>query len=111
MTDRLHEPRVQHAIQELQTLIQGRFPSASFIVSRGEDAPENLHLITTVDIDDTDEVLDLVIDRVVELQVEEEIPIHVIPVRSPERVLAELQSPPPRRAGYLSRAFLLPGRE
>jgi hypothetical protein len=111
MIDRPHEPRVQHAIQELQTLIQGRFPTASFTISRGEDAPENLHLITTVDIDDTDEVLDLVIDRVVELQVEEGIPIHVIPIRPPERVLTELQSPSPRRTGHLSRAFLLPRRE
>jgi hypothetical protein len=60
------------------------------------DDPASIHLITTVDVDDPDEVGDLVIDRVVELQVEERIPLHVIPVRPVERVLAELKKQPER---------------
>jgi len=33
-------------------------------------------------------ILDTVIDRVIELQVDEQLPIHVVPIRTPERVVA-----------------------
>jgi hypothetical protein len=44
--------------------------------------------VVTVDVDDADAVLDIVIDRVMELQIEEGLPVHVIPLRTPERVAA-----------------------
>jgi hypothetical protein len=91
-------PRVQAAIAELQDVIARRYPDVTFEVSRGEDEPDNIHLTAIVDVDDTDEVLDLVIDRVVELQVGEGIPVHVIPIRTPERVLASTQSQAKARA-------------
>jgi hypothetical protein len=47
-----------------------------------------VHLTTIVDLDDPDEVLDLVINRMMELQVEDKLPVYVIPVRTPERVAA-----------------------
>jgi hypothetical protein len=47
--------------------------------------------VTTVDIADTDEVIDLVGDRLVELQVEEGLPLYMTPLRPIERVVAELQ--------------------
>ncbi len=83
--------RMQGALDELQDLIREHYPQARFSVARGHDEPENVHLITTVDLEDADEVLDLVIDRVVELQVEERIPVHVIPVRPVGRVLETLR--------------------
>ena len=83
--------RMEDALNELRGLIHVHYPQARFNVAHGHDEPENVHLITTVDLEDADEVLDLVIDRVVELQVEERIPVHVIPVRPVGRVLETLR--------------------
>ena len=47
--------------------------------------------MTTVDIADTDEVIDVVGDRLVELQVDEGLPIYVSPLRPIQRVIAELR--------------------
>ena len=47
--------------------------------------------VQTVDIADTDEVLAVVGDRIVELQVDEGLPIYVIPLRPMEHVVAELR--------------------
>jgi hypothetical protein len=88
MNEREISPQLQQALEELQGLIQKRYPTATFAVSRGEDDPESIHLVTTVDVEDTDAVLDVVIDRVLQLQVEAGLPVHVIPVRPIERVLA-----------------------
>ena len=84
------DPRVQTAVDEIRGVIAERYPSARFEVTRDVDEPENIDLVTTVDLDDPDEVLDLVIDRLVDLQVEQRIPVHVVPIRTPERILAEL---------------------
>lgn len=88
------DARTQNAITELRERITERYPAASFEVARAVDDPASIHLITVVDVDDPDDVGDLVIDRVVELQAEEQVPIHVIPVRTPERILAELRAEP-----------------
>jgi hypothetical protein len=47
--------------------------------------------VTTVDIADTDEVIDVVGDRVLALQVDEGLPIYVTPLRPIQRVIAELR--------------------
>jgi hypothetical protein len=85
------DQRVRAALEELQNTISHAFPGTTFIVARGHDEPNNVHLKAVVDLDDADEVLDLVGDRVDELQIEEGIPIHVISIRRPERVLATLE--------------------
>ena len=87
----LNGPRMEDALNELRCLIRAHYPQARFSVAHGHDEPENVHLVTTVDLEDADEVLDLVIDRLVELQVEERIPVHVIPVRPVRRVLETLR--------------------
>ena len=91
--DRLTDPRIHAAVAELRDTIQARYPDASFAVYRGlgGDA-EGIYLETTVDLEDTDEVIDLVIDRLVDLQVEEGLPIRVLPVRPPERTAAMLRA-------------------
>jgi hypothetical protein len=86
------DPRVQQALEELRETIRRRWPSATFEVSRGEDDPESIHLNTTVDIEDPDEVGDLVIDRLLELQTDKGLPIHVISLRPVERVIEELRN-------------------
>jgi hypothetical protein len=83
------DERTRKAADELKATIVRHYPTATFELTRGEDNPENIHLNTVVDADDAFEVLDRVIDRVVELQVEDGIPLHVIPTRTAERVRAE----------------------
>ncbi len=73
------DARTQRALTELQTTIADQYPTATFEVSRAADDPHIIHLITTVDVDDPDEMGDLVIDRVVELVAEVGIPVYVIP--------------------------------
>jgi hypothetical protein len=88
------DPRIQDALDELRGTIAERYPSVRFEVARDIEEPENFDLLTAVDLEDPDEVLDLVIDRLVELQVEQRIPVHVVPIRTPERVLQEMRSNP-----------------
>lgn len=91
MTNEQERPidtRTQAALSELQRILTQHYPEATFRVRRGIDDPESIHLVTTVDVEDTDEVLDVVIDRIMELQIEEGLPVHVIPVRPIERVMA-----------------------
>ncbi len=83
-------PRMEAAVNELRAKITERFPQASFVVEEGYD-PEGIYLVTTVDIADTNEVTDLIGDRLVELQVEEGLSIYVTPLQPVERVLAELR--------------------
>ena len=83
-------PRMEDAIRELQTLITGRFPEATFVVEEGFD-PEGVYLVTTVDIPDTDEVVAAVGDRLVDLQVDEGLPVYVTPLRPIERVVTQLR--------------------
>ena len=85
------DPRLQRAVTELTEMIKHRYPTASFIVGPGEDTPDATHITATVDVDDPDEVTDLVIERELELQVDEGIPIYVIPIQPPERARATMQ--------------------
>jgi hypothetical protein len=97
-TEPILDARTENAVKELKGIISQKYPGASFELSRAEDAPDLIHLNTTVDLEDAGEVLDLVIDRVVELQADEGIPLHVIPIRTPERVRADLEVQRPQSA-------------
>lgn len=79
------DPRVESALEELRALIRWHYPNALFAVERGEE-PDGLWLTATVDIEDPDEVFDLVVDRLLEMQIEERLPVHVLPLRTPERI-------------------------
>jgi len=78
--------RRQQAVTELTRLIRQRYPSASFAVGPGEDDSAITHIIATVDVDDPDEVTDLAIEHELQLQIDEGVPVYVIPIRTPERV-------------------------
>jgi len=84
-------PRMEEAVHELKGLITARFPQAAFVVEEGFD-PEGIYLVTTVDIADTDEVIAVVGDRLVELQVDEGLSVYVTPLRPIKRVVAELRN-------------------
>ena len=98
-------PRMRQAVEELKGLVRQRYPDATFQVARSPEEPGTVHLLTTIDREDLDEVLDPIIDRIVELQTDERIPVHVIPVQPRERVLAMLRE---REAAKARRAQPLP---
>lgn len=100
--DSLDEPTRQ-AIQEVQSIIAARYPTTTFELAHATDDPRSIHLLAIADVDDVDEVGDLVVDRLVALQVDEGIPLHVIPLRTPERIQAE-------REEHRSRPALRPTR-
>jgi hypothetical protein len=82
------DARTQAALKELQGIVKQHYPEATFTVMRSQDDPAAIHLVTTVDVEDRGEVLDAVMERMMELQIAEELPIFVIPIRPRERMLA-----------------------
>ena|SRR5215208_5829036 len=92
--------RMSQALNELADLVRRRYPEATFQVSHAEDDPSIVHLLTRLDVEDTDEAAALVMDRMVQMQVEEGLPVYVIPLRTPERIAAlqaaRRQQPRPR---------------
>lgn len=91
------DQRMRAATAALQAAIVRQFPDAAFEVAAGHD-PDGLYLFVTVDLDDPDVVLDAVIEQVVALQVEQALPIHVIPRRTVERTHALLRAKDAHRA-------------
>jgi hypothetical protein len=73
-------PRLHAASAELRALIHQAYPTATFTVVPGED-PDGLYVWTTVDVEDTDAVVEVYIDRLLTLQIEEGLPIYVVPIR------------------------------
>ncbi|MDQ3780169.1 MAG: hypothetical protein M3354_06465 [Chloroflexota bacterium] len=84
-------PAVEAALSKIQARISEHFPQATFAVEEGFD-PKGIYLVVTVDVADTDEVTDLVGDRLVDLQVEAGLPIYLAPLRPIERVVADLRA-------------------
>lgn len=80
-TKGLRSADVAAAIEILKGLIQAKYPQATFEISDAPDDPGDIDLWTIVDVEDPEEVLDLVMERLLDYQVERRIPIHVIPVR------------------------------
>ena len=87
----MDDPRIEPAIEEIKDLILARYPEAHFEVSRGDD-PEGVNLTANVDVEDTDEVVDLYIDRLIDLQVEDRLPLYVLPLQPFERIVATLEA-------------------
>src|SRR5215212_9705763 len=86
------EPRMKAAVAEMKDRVLSHFPTATFRLDRSDEDPTIVHLVTIVDIDDPDEVTDLVIDRMGELLINEDLPLFVIPIHTPERVAALLEA-------------------
>lgn len=78
--DVMNDPQIQCAIKELQGIVLARYPEARFDVAFGEE-PIGVYVTTTVDVDDPEEVTDLYIHRLIEMQVEEDLPVHMIAVQ------------------------------
>lgn len=84
------------AIATLEGVIRDRYPDATFDAFQGED-PDGVYLRATVDLDDPDEVMDAVVDTLYELQVEQGLPIYVIPVAPLARAAQQRHTSPPSR--------------
>lgn len=81
---------MQAALDELQGLLHTRFPEATFTVGVGED-PDGIYLSPTIDVEDTDEVMEVVLDRLLEFQVDQGLPVYVVPTLPIERVAEQLK--------------------
>ena len=90
------DDRIAAALAEFQELIRARYTDAIFAISERNDPP-GVYLKAIVDIDDADPIIDLMIDRMLELQIEQEVPVWVLPLRPPARVLASLPRKQRRR--------------
>ena len=78
-------PRLQNAVEELQGLIRRVDPTATFQVVPGDD-PTGTYVIATVDVEDTETVIDAYIDRLLDLQIYEGLPVYVVPLRPLTRI-------------------------
>lgn len=96
------DARTEAAIEELKALIRGRFPGAQFRIGVSPDDAAITELVAVIDDDDPSQVLDLVIDRQMELQIDEGLPIFVVTEPTPERastlVTAAQAAAPARRS-------------
>ena len=87
----MDDPRIKTAIEEIKDLILAHYPDASFDVSKGSD-PEGIYLTVTVDVDDTDKVVDPYIDCLIDFQVEEQLPLYVLSLQPFERIVATVEA-------------------
>jgi hypothetical protein len=74
------DPRISEALTNLQERIREAYPEATFDVFYRDDS-EGMRLRAIVDVEDTNEVMDLVIDQLYELQIEQGLAVYVIPVQ------------------------------
>ena len=73
-------PQLQRAVDELQHLIRRVDPLATFQVVPGDD-PTGTYVLPTVDVEDTELVMDAYMDRLLTLQIDEGLPLYVLPLR------------------------------
>lgn len=88
----INEPAINRALSELRDLISARWPDAEYAVVHRED-PEGIYLRAIVDVADMDDVVDVVLDRMVALN-ELGLPVYVVPEWSQERIEAHLRALP-----------------
>ena len=83
----LDTPDMQAAIMEPQGLIRQHYPNTTFEVVHWDD-PIGMYVLATVDVEDTEAVVDVYIDRLLELQIDAGLAVYVVPMRPLARVLA-----------------------
>jgi hypothetical protein len=90
------DARIGSIVAELQAKIVQRYPTASFEVFQGED-PVGTYLRAIVDVDDPDSATDLIVDRLLPLQVDERLPLYFIAAKPVEKALQEALGGRPAR--------------
>ncbi len=84
--ERVLDSRTEKAVEELKGMIRRHYPDAEFRLGANPEDSAITELVTIVDADDTDQVLDVVVDRQMELQINEDLPIFVVTERPWKRV-------------------------
>jgi hypothetical protein len=84
-----NDPRIDIALDELRAVIAARYPTATFDVFERDD-PMGVRLRVVVNVEDTDEVMDLVIDQLTEIQTERALPVYLLIEQPLERVAEQL---------------------
>jgi hypothetical protein len=84
------QPDVQQVLNELPALISARFPDAEFATTLGVE-PLAVYLNVTLDIDDLHDVSEVVSDRLLETQVDEDLSINVRVEWPAARLIAYLE--------------------
>ncbi len=84
----INEPRMQDAIAELKELVRSRYPDATFEVFPSSNV-NGVYMRIIVDIDEPWDVSDFILARVVDMQLDEELPIYPIPERPRRWIIAE----------------------
>ena len=79
MNNRLWDDKTQQAIDEMKTMIQATYPEARFHAYLGED-PAGVYLNAYTRAEDDFLVLDLISDRLVDLNIDEGVRLYVIPL-------------------------------
>ncbi len=97
------DPQIHAALTELKDVIVAHYPTATFDTFYRDD-PEGLRLRATVDIDDLDTVMDIVIDKLYEVQVERGLPVYVVMVQPHARLAEQVGE----RAGHRASLALPP---
>ena len=75
----LSDTQVQDAIREFTGVIRAQYPDATFDVGFGFESM-NVQVTVTVDVEDTEEVEELYRRRLLNLQVEQGLPLDIITV-------------------------------
>jgi hypothetical protein len=89
--------KVKEAAEELKGLIRAKYPDAEFRLARDIHQLRSWILWAYVDVEDSDEVRRLIVDREVDMLAEEHIPIHVF-VRAPIKAPAKAKPVRARKA-------------
>lgn len=95
-------PRMEAAIAEMKQTILRHYPSATFSVYEWDD-PDGIFLSALVDTEDLEAVKDLFLSRMVDLQVDEGLPLFVVPERTPEKLASLLAREAEEREANLVR--------
>ena len=77
--------KIERAAEELKAIIRAAYPAAQFQLARAADDRDAWNLRTLVEADDLDDVSALTKDREIDMLVEENVPLYVIPTRGRER--------------------------
>jgi hypothetical protein len=83
-------PRTQLLSPSRERTWRPIFPAPKSLKAKIRKVP----IRATVDVEDTSEVLDILIDRLLELEVEQGLPVYFVASRSVQRTLEELQRRP-----------------
>jgi hypothetical protein len=88
---RSDDPRIREAVAELRATIAERYPVATFDVFEHDD-PVGVHLRAIVDVDDTDDVMDTVVETLTQIQTERALPVYLLIEQPLERVAEQLKA-------------------